>query len=132
MGFKVYKKDNYPRHMMTKVTCYYEEESGRKAEAPGEGIGEIVFYARPALVGDMHLFSSDTETMDGFRDLLVELVVSADGLEDEDGTPVGKMSAEIIESLPLWMTTFLAQTLSSETAVEEGEESFSEPPSDTN
>tara|TARA_Y100000310_G_C20508204_1_gene727459 strand:- start:466 stop:867 length:402 start_codon:yes stop_codon:yes gene_type:complete len=132
MGFKVHTKDNFPTGQLTEVKCYYDEVTGAPADAPGDGIGEVIFRSRPILVGDMGLLQdADKDPTYRFKDIARELLVEVEGLEDADGKPIEKMTDEIIESLPIWMVSTIAEALSADANLTEEGETFSEPPSGT-
>jgi len=135
MGFKLYRNEERPKEALIPVVVPYHAETLLPVEDEAgmeEGTPLVVFFCRPPTTADMDILTSeDGEASERLKVLSEALVVEVEGLEDAQGAPVTKLTSDIIDMMPLWMTTALVQGITKATGLTKGEENFSEPPSVT-
>ena len=121
MGFKIYK-DEWPTEALESITW----------TSPS---GEVVtFWFRPVLVSDMSNYAglSTDDPTEALKKMATTQIVRVDGLEDADGSPLTKITPDIVSCLPVSMANHVVQGIVATARLGDKEETFSAPPSGTN
>lgn len=115
----------------TRIT-FYALQDGAQARAGDEGAQEVTFELRRFSGRDQREFSDLANRFDKrgrpmaavggiFREKVVRAVVSVSGLEDREGNPITRFTAEVFDGLPAWMTDALLHEVNELNGFDEGE-----------
>jgi hypothetical protein len=115
MGFRIYTGD-------------YPVEALECIEVEG-----VKFFYRPVLVSDMdNMRSMDKDNPVAALQLVASsLILRVENLEDQDGNDIAKLTPEIVEALPLTIANEVVSKIMKTAGLNEEDENFSEPLSDT-